>query len=214
MLITFYTGSSCEQCKSGYYRAPGLYLGLCKKCDCNGHSSTCKKDGTCIVRSPLFNTPQNSVSFQGCRDNRAGPKCNQCRNGYDQLPSGECVRKPKVPCKSDDVKKMCSEKPLDLVFLIDGSDSIVISDFEKVKEWITELITLLDSAELEQSTNVVVTQFSTMAETELTSTVDDKSVVQRINDIEQMAKGTNLYAGLSHINHGVAARSDLKYFGD
>ena len=106
---------------------------------------------------------------------------------------------------------MCSEKPLDLVFLIDGSDSIVISDFEKVKEWITELITLLDSAKLKQSTNVVVTQFSTMAETELTSTVEDKTIVQQINNIEQMAKGTNLYAGLSHINHGVAARSDFKF---
>ena len=42
-------GSSCEQCASGYYRAAGLYLGLCKKCDCNGHSTSCKKDGTCLV---------------------------------------------------------------------------------------------------------------------------------------------------------------------
>ena len=142
--------------------------------------------------------------FKGCRDNRSGPKCNTCRNGYDQLPTGECVRKPKIPCKSDDVKKMCSAQPLDLVFLIDGSDSIMIADFEKVKEWITELITLMESAKLKQATNVIITQFSTSAQTEVQSTVNDHSIVEKINQIEQMAKGTNLYAGLSHINHNVA----------
>ena len=99
---------------------------------------------------------------------------------------------------------MCSAQPLDLVFLIDGSDSIMIADFEKVKEWITELITLMESAKLKQATNVIITQFSTSAQTEIQSTVNDHSIVEKINQIEQMAKGTNLYAGLSHINHNVA----------
>ena len=93
------------------------------------------------------------------------------------------------------------------MFLIDGSDSIMISDFEKVKEWMTELITLLEGAKLEHVANIVVAQFSTNARTELTAPITDHiGNVQKINSMVQMARGTNLYAGLAHVNEEVASR--------
>lgn len=48
-----YTGLSCEDCDVGYTRATeGLYLGLCTRCNCNGHSDECDPDtGDCQVRT-------------------------------------------------------------------------------------------------------------------------------------------------------------------
>lgn len=46
-----YKGLSCEDCAPGYTRSlGGLYLGLCERCECNGHSDECDPErGTCQV---------------------------------------------------------------------------------------------------------------------------------------------------------------------
>lgn len=49
-----HTGLSCESCTPGYSReqdgGEGIYLGLCKPCQCNGHSDTCDpNNGICQV---------------------------------------------------------------------------------------------------------------------------------------------------------------------
>lgn len=46
-----YKGLSCEDCAPGYTRSQGgLYLGLCERCECNGHSEECDPErGTCRV---------------------------------------------------------------------------------------------------------------------------------------------------------------------
>lgn len=45
-----YHGTSCEECKPGFKRATGLYLGSCEPCFCNGHSSDCDPEtGVCRV---------------------------------------------------------------------------------------------------------------------------------------------------------------------
>ena len=44
-----YSGSSCDQCSTGYYRLNGA----CAPCACNGRSSTCQDNtGVCTVSPP------------------------------------------------------------------------------------------------------------------------------------------------------------------
>lgn len=49
-------GLSCEDCAPGYTRSDnGIYLGLCERCNCNGHSDECEPEtGVCLVRTYLF----------------------------------------------------------------------------------------------------------------------------------------------------------------
>ncbi|XP_038076283.1 basement membrane-specific heparan sulfate proteoglycan core protein-like isoform X2 [Patiria miniata] len=74
-----YTGQSCENCASGYYRVRNnRYLGTCEACDCNRYSYECDADtGVCI----------------NCRANTAGNKCDQCAEGYygDPLSAIPCL---------------------------------------------------------------------------------------------------------------------------
>ncbi|XP_043922451.1 laminin subunit alpha-1 [Protopterus annectens] len=71
-----YTGLSCQECNTGYYRqnmsglevqGPLPPIGPCVPCHCNNHSEICDiKNGKC----------------QGCRDNTAGDYCDVCTPGY------------------------------------------------------------------------------------------------------------------------------------
>nr|XP_039259403.1 basement membrane-specific heparan sulfate proteoglycan core protein-like isoform X1 [Styela clava] len=63
-----YGGLSCEDCSEGYTRsAGGYYLGLCKPCQCNGHSDKCDSEtGDCLE----------------CQDNTVGPSCDSCAPGF------------------------------------------------------------------------------------------------------------------------------------
>jgi len=71
-----YKGLSCENCAPGYTRSPGLYLGTCQPCQCNGKSSSCHpEEGTCL----------------DCRDYTTGRNCEACLPGYTKDPySGGC----------------------------------------------------------------------------------------------------------------------------
>lgn len=79
-----YKGLSCEDCAPGYTRSSqGFYLGLCKPCECNGHSSSCNPDtGVCL----------------DCRHHTTGDYCQTCAQGYagDALTGrpDSCQRKP------------------------------------------------------------------------------------------------------------------------
>ncbi|CAI4221509.1 unnamed protein product [Auanema sp. JU1783] len=62
-----YTGPSCQQCATGYYRVEGNYLGACVPCDCNGHSGSCDSlTGKCF----------------DCEDNTHGDHCELCNEGH------------------------------------------------------------------------------------------------------------------------------------
>ncbi|XP_055005634.1 LOW QUALITY PROTEIN: laminin subunit alpha-2 [Boleophthalmus pectinirostris] len=76
-----YSGLSCEECASGFYRlrsgslapAPASRLptaagmGSCVQCQCSGHSSSCD--------------PDTSIC-QDCQDNTEGDRCERCAPGF------------------------------------------------------------------------------------------------------------------------------------
>lgn len=71
-------GLSCEDCAPGYYKGDqGLYLGLCERCECNGHSDECdSKTGIC----------------KNCRGNTYGDNCEVCLPGFSgNATSGGCL---------------------------------------------------------------------------------------------------------------------------
>ncbi|XP_033169646.1 basement membrane-specific heparan sulfate proteoglycan core protein isoform X23 [Drosophila mauritiana] len=80
-----YLGLSCEQCAPGYARDPegGIYLGLCRPCECNGHSKYCNSDtGDC----------------EECANNTEGPSCERCVAGY----VGDATRGTIYDCQPDE----------------------------------------------------------------------------------------------------------------
>ena len=96
------------------------------------------------------------------------------------------------------------ETPLDVVFLIDGSDSIIEEDFSKVKEWIIQMISELGVEKLENDLLLTIAQFSSSVETELMEKTNNKDkLTDQIRNIKQMAMGTNLYSGLSHVSKDI-----------
>ncbi|KAH9488089.1 Laminin subunit alpha-2 [Bulinus truncatus] len=63
-----FSGSSCESCAPGYRRVNDILIGgMCRKCDCNNHTTTCHSvSGQCI----------------GCRHNTMGQRCDRCLPGF------------------------------------------------------------------------------------------------------------------------------------
>ncbi|KAI6230502.1 hypothetical protein M3Y99_01050000 [Aphelenchoides fujianensis] len=84
-----YVGPSCEDCAPGYSRVQGgPYLGLCQKCDCNGHASQCDSQyGTCI----------------DCQHNTEGDHCERCLPGF----TGDARRGTPYDCQAAQTKPPC-----------------------------------------------------------------------------------------------------------
>ncbi|XP_035271308.1 laminin subunit alpha-1 [Anguilla anguilla] len=62
-----YSGTSCEDCVSGFYRVGGiLFGGNCLQCECNDHASECDANGVC----------------RDCTHNTTGAHCDQCLPGF------------------------------------------------------------------------------------------------------------------------------------
>lgn len=69
------------------------------------------------------------------------------------------------------------------------------------------MISELGIDKLQHDTLLTIAQFSSSVDTEVSETVNDLGSIQnKIRNIKQMAMGTNLYSGLSHISKAVLPR--------
>ena len=69
------------------------------------------------------------------------------------------------------------------------------------------MVTELDPSKLNEETKLIVTQFSSAVETEVQASTNNlEELYSNINSIKQMAMGTNLYSGLSHVNKRIVPR--------
>ncbi|XP_069115040.1 basement membrane-specific heparan sulfate proteoglycan core protein-like isoform X2 [Argopecten irradians] len=90
-----YSGLSCQDCAAGYRRVrQGPYLGICRRCNCNGHSNDCDPEtGACRV----------------CSHFTEGQQCERCIQGYygDATQGQEDSCKP-CPCPLTQVSNQFS----------------------------------------------------------------------------------------------------------
>ncbi|CEF60016.1 Laminin B type IV domain and EGF-like, laminin domain and Low-density lipoprotein (LDL) receptor class A repeat and Immunoglobulin subtype 2 domain and Immunoglobulin subtype domain and Immunoglobulin-like domain and Immunoglobulin I-set domain and Immunoglobulin-like fold domain and Laminin B, subgroup domain-containing protein [Strongyloides ratti] len=84
-----YIGTSCEKCAPGYTRSGGgLYLGICERCECNGHATECDKEhGICL----------------NCQHNTEGDNCERCKPGF----VGDARRGTPLDCQPEQQKPPC-----------------------------------------------------------------------------------------------------------
>ena len=85
--------------------------------------------------------------------------------------------------------------PIDLMLVLDGSDSIAPRDFEVMRDWTTELVSRFTISE--DDANIGVIQFSNEAyyESELSS--DGSQILNSIAGMSQRAQNTNITEGLN-----------------
>ena len=73
---------------------PGLYLGVCRPCNCYGMASTCD--------------PESGVC-RGCREDSEGVNCERCREGFEGDPTRgvqcRCERREAYKCSKKTLKK-------------------------------------------------------------------------------------------------------------
>lgn len=105
-------------------------------------------------------------------------------------------------------KALECEEPVDVVFMVDGSDSVSSRDWPKVLTWVTNLIDQISPADREKSSTVVFQDFSMNPTTgavpkEITGRFDpgDQGSVDdfkaAVLAAKQSAQGTNTYQTLS-----------------
>ncbi|KAL5013503.1 hypothetical protein ScPMuIL_007773 [Solemya velum] len=64
---TGYQGLSCQDCAPGFYRQTGDFLGVCRPCNCHGHSNDCD--------------PASGIC-RSCQHHTMGFQCEVCVEGY------------------------------------------------------------------------------------------------------------------------------------
>ena len=101
--------------------------------------------------------------------------------------------------------KTCPEYPIDIAFLIDGSDSIDREDFDQIKSWILRTVDDFKPWQREQPLFLSVVQFSEESLIEVQQMISSGSdeVRSLVEGIEQMRSGTKTYSGLDFVNRKV-----------
>ena len=103
---------------------------------------------------------------------------------------------------------ICREYPIDIAFLIDGSDSIDREDFDRIKQWTLLTVDAFEPSLRKQHLFLSVVQFSDRSEIEVQQMISSGSdeVRSLVENIEQMRSGTKTYSGLEFVNRNVYPR--------
>jgi len=103
------------------------------------------------------------------------------------------------------VDDCCTEAPVDLTFLLDGSESINREDFDIIKNWTLQTVDAFKPASRRVPLLLSVVQFSEESKIEIEQEVRSSSdeVTGQVYDIEQMFSNTKTYRALAFVNQNV-----------
>lgn len=105
--------------------------------------------------------------------------------------------------RPDDV--VCREYPVDVTFLVDGSDSIVREDFATTQQWMLNVIDAFKPANRPDGLKVDIVQFSQDSELEINELITRGSdqIKNQVLSIDQMRSGTKTFRALEYVNRQV-----------
>ena len=109
----------------------------------------------------------------------------------------------KVGETPDDI--VCREYPIDVTFLVDGSDSIVRDDFATTQQWMLNVIDAFNPASRPDGLLVDIVQFSHVTELEINQLITSSSdqIKDQVLNIDQMRSGTKTFSALEYVNRQV-----------
>ena len=168
------------------------------ECDDNGQKAEVTVGTECPPGS-YYEPPKGSGNYKNNdRDNDNNDGNNNIGSG------GSCVKNPDVDS--------CKE-PLDIIFLVDGSDSIRKDSWPLVGNWTNSLLEMVNPLERRKDTKVIYQQYSSSSffpeAIKYTITSDTKpedaptlyeGLKREINDQEQRSQGTDTYHALNEIH--------------
>ena len=102
-------------------------------------------------------------------------------------------------------EEVCFEYPIDVTFLLDGSDSIDREDFELIRNWTLQTVDAFKPAQRETPLLVSVVQYSERSQMEIHQnvTLGAAEISGQVQNIEQMRSGTKTYSALDFVNRNV-----------
>lgn len=128
---------------------------------------------------------------------------------YDKLRVviSEIVRE-LIPGECGEQLVECKEFPIDITFLVDGSDSILPEDFDVVRAWMLNVVDAFEPANRPEGLKVDVVQYSHIAELEIDEvcTSGSDQIRDQVMNIDQMRSGTKTYSALRYVNSQVVPR--------
>ena len=100
-----------------------------------------------------------------------------------------------------------------MLFLIDGSESISRSDFDRVRNWTLRTVDRFSPSTRENPLFVTVVQFSEIPKIEVNKvkvTISSAQIALGVKRMKQMRKTTNTYSALDFVNQIVPVRKNSK----
>jgi len=114
-----------------------------------------------------------------------------------------------------ELNEACQVYPVNMVFLVDGSESITRENFDEIRSWILAVIDSFQPADRPTPMKVIIVQFSNKPMIEVEQHVFDSS--DEIQDslsfnFGQMRQGSNSYSALDFVNTEVYPRLEQDTF--